>query len=182
MKGKHAASGPSTFVRDLSIMVAGILAVGLLVFGGLWLFSGSRSEPPGSTTTAPTIATTTTRPTTTSEATTTSSSTTTTTTTTTTAPQVRDPSEVRVLVLNAVGISGIAGRVSEELAELGYEVLTPGNYEPALEQTRVWYRTGYAAEGFELAAQFPDALVELNDEVEGTDANIIVVIGASYEE
>lgn len=181
MKGKHTAPGRSTFLRDLSIMIAGILAVGLLVFGGLWLLSGSRSEAPGSTTTLGAMTTTTTGLTTTSEGTT-STSTTMTTTTTTTASEVRDPSEVRVLVLNAVGISGIAGRVSEELVELGYEVLTPGNYGPALERTRVWYRSGYAAEGFELAAQFPNALVELNDEVEGTDANIIVVIGASYEE
>ncbi len=175
MKGRHVNQGPSTFGRDLVLMVAGIVLVGGLVFGGLSLL-GSEDDPvaTATATSAP--------PSTTTSSSSTSTSTTaapvTTVVTTTTIP-VRPPSEVRVLVLNSVGTPGLAADVVADLAALGYRTLPPDNYGPLVEQSRVWYRDGFGGEALELAAQFPDALVERN-EFEA-DADIIVVLGASYQ-
>jgi hypothetical protein len=86
-----------------------------------------------------------------------------------------------VLVLNAVGVAGLAAEVTEALDTLGYETLIPANYQPTLEQSRVWYHAGFAPEAFELAgAVAPDALIEENPDLTA-DADIVVVLGASYE-
>lgn len=177
MKGRHVSRGSSTFGRDLVRMVAGIVVVGGLVFGGLSLgpsLLGSEDDPvvtetptsePSSTTTSSSSTSTTAAPVTTVA-------------TTTTIP-VRPPAEVRVLVLNSVGTPGLAADVSADLAALGYRTLPPDNYGPVVEQSRVWYREGFGGEALELAAQFPDALVERNEF--DADADIIVVLGASYQ-
>jgi hypothetical protein len=47
--------------------------------------------------------------------------------TATTEAVVRPPAEVRVLVLNAAGIAGVAGRVSNDLVDAGYVPIEPGN-------------------------------------------------------
>jgi hypothetical protein len=84
------------------------------------------------------------------------------------------------LVLNAVGVAGLAAEVTERLDTLGYATVTPANYQPALEQSRVWYQAGFAPEAFELAgAVAPDALIEENPDLTA-DADIVVVLGASY--
>lgn len=170
-KGRHIGSGSSTFGRDLALMVGGIVLVGVLVFGGLSLLSDdgastAATSPPTSavtteTTTAPAAAV---------------SSTTTLATTTTFA--VRAPSDIRVLVLNSLGTAGLAAEVTDRLTGLGYQTLPPDNYGPQIDQSRVWYREGFGGEALELAAQFPDALVERN-EFEA-DADLIVVLGASF--
>jgi hypothetical protein len=95
---------------------------------------------------------------------------------------LRTPAEVRVQVLNAIGVPGLAGEVSAQLASLGYQTMTPGNYQPALAQSRVWYVVGFEAEAFELAAQFPDALVEAASPDLAVNADIVVVLGESYEQ
>jgi hypothetical protein len=88
---------------------------------------------------------------------------------------------VRVLVLNAVGVTGLAAEVTERLDDLGYQTITPANYQPTLEQTRVWYHAGFAPEAFEVAgAVVPDALIEENPDLTA-DADIVVVLGASYQ-
>ena len=117
-----------------------------------------------------------------------STSTTAPTTTTTTAPtttvpviEVRPPEEVTVLVLNSVGTQGLAGRVTERLADLGYDMLEPDNFEPLLEQSRIWYKPGYGPDANDLAANFPDAVTEFNPD-ELPEADIVVLLGASYEE
>jgi len=84
-------------------------------------------------------------------------------------------------VLNGVGVAGLAFEVSSELDDLGYQTLEPGNYEPVLSQSRVWYAAGFEAEAFELAAEFPDALVEQASADLAIDADIVVVLGESYE-
>ncbi len=187
-KGRHASDNKAPFIRDLAIMALVIVVVAMVVFGAISflvnvfgddtpLASGSSSTT--TTTELPaTSSTTTTRPTTTS---TTRASTTTTSTTAATVTTIRDNAEVRVLVLNSTGISGLAGRLSEALAELGYDMATPDNYPEALEQSRIWYAEGYGAEALELGAQIPDALTEKLEDAE-LDADIVVVLGASYEE
>lgn len=186
-KGKHVSSGPQTaFVRDSVIMAVGILIVAALTYGAIWIFQsiGSDDGPIASGTTATTAAPATTSPTAATTSSTAASTTTTSApTTTTTAPvvEVRPPSEVRVLVLNSVGTPGLAGRVTESLAALGYDTLEADNYEPELEQSRIWYKPGFGPDAIDLAANFPDALTELNPDV-APEADIVVLLGASYEE
>lgn len=181
-KGRHVASGSSAFLRDLVVMGVGIVIVGVLLYGGLSLLASlgddgaevagssvaTTTEPVGSTSLAPT--TTTTAPTTT-----------TTTEPTTTVPTLREPGEVTVLVLNSTDRSGIAGALTQRLAEAGYQTLEADNYEEALEQSRVWHAPDYAPEAVELKElAVPDALTGV---YEGPDlgADIVVVIGATYE-
>lgn len=180
MRGRHATKGPSRFGRDLTMMVLGIVAVGALVWGALTAFAAlTRSNPaPPATTVA--------HPATTAGSSTTSSTTTTTSTTlaltsSTTAVAVAPPSELSVKVLNAVGTNGLAARVSEQLAEAGYVVVEPDDYADLLDQSRVWYRSGLGPEAYELAAFVPDAIIELNPDTDPV-ADIVVVLGASYEE
>lgn len=164
-------------------MVIGILAVGTVVFGLLWLYSSWRSGQAAensTTTTAVVASETTTRTTETTIPTTTATPSTTAVATTSTIA-LRAPTEVRVLVLNAVGVVGLAAEVTARLETLGYQTITPSNYQPTLEQSRVWYHSGFAPEAFELAgAVAPDALIEENPDLTA-DADIVVVLGASYE-
>jgi cytoskeletal protein RodZ len=161
-------------------MVGAIIVVAIIVYGLLWFFAGRDNSPPP-TTTAQSFTSTTDQATTTRELTTRPTSVSTTGATTTTAAALRTPAEVRVLVLNAVGVTGLAAEVTEDLQGIGYQVLTPSNYQPALEQSRVWYGPAFEAEAFELAGvAFPDALVELNNELTA-DADIVVILGSSYE-
>ncbi len=169
-------------------MLLGILIVGVAVFGGMWaLTRGAQRSTAGdpSPPVAASVAGSTVTPSSSSSSTTTTTVPTTTTTATTTTTEaraaVREPSEITVLVLNAVGTPGVAGRLTEQLATAGYRTLEPANYQPRLTQSRVWYREGFGAEAFEVAAWVPDALVELNEDTE-TDADIVIVLGASYQE
>ncbi|MGD2061707.1 MAG: LytR C-terminal domain-containing protein [Acidimicrobiia bacterium] len=180
-KGKHASQTPGTFYRDLAIMVLGIILVGAAVFFLLYLFA---DEPA----TGPTTTTTTLAETTTTEegATTTSADTSTTSSvpgTTTTTVELRPPSEVTVVVLNSMGLDGAAGRVTTDLAEAGYQTLTPDNYEPEQDPSRIWYREGYAAEAAALVEFLPGAEVEpIPDDAIGEGADVVMVLGTGYTE
>lgn len=184
-KGKHVSSGrQSAFLRDSVIMVVGILIIAALTYGAIWLFQdltgGSDDDPVAVATTTTTAAPTATAGPSTTAAPTTSTSPS---TTTTTAPviEVRPPEEITVLVLNSIGTPGLAGRVTEQLAGMGYVTLEPDNYEPELEQSRIWYKEGFGPDANELAAVFPDALRELNPDA-ALEADIVVLLGASYED
>ena len=83
-------------------------------------------------------------------------------------------------VLNGAGIAGIAAEVTSDLSESGYQTLEPGNYQPLLPQSRVWYAEGFEGEATELAVRFPDALVEVAT-ADLEDADIWVVLGQSFE-
>lgn len=179
-KGKHASQTPGTFYRDLAIMILGIIVVGAAVFFILYIFADDPATGP--TTTVEAADTTTT----TEDSSTTSSGDTTTTSTTvdtsTTVP-VRPPSEVSVLVLNSMGLDGAASRLTAELSAEGYQTLTPGNYDPEQDPSRVWYRDGYAAEATNLLVFIPGATVEsIPDEAIGEGANVVLVLGTGYEE
>ena len=86
-----------------------------------------------------------------------------------------------MLVLNSIGTTGLARRVTDRLSELGYNTLTPDNYEPRLEQSLIWYKPGFGPDAQDLAANFPDAVTEFNPD-EQPEADIVVLLGASYEE
>ena len=185
-KGKHVSSGPqSAFVRDSVIMAVGILIIAALTYGAIWLFQdlrkGSGDDPAVTETTLTTEAPTTTAATATTSSTAAPTTTSSTSTTTTTVVEVRPPAEVTVLVLNSVGTPGLARRVTENLAAIGYDTLEPDNYEPELEQSRIWYKPGFGPDAIDLAASFPDAKTELNPDV-APEADIVVLLGASYEE
>jgi hypothetical protein len=180
-KGRHVASGSSAFIRDLVVMAVGIVIVGVLLYGGLSLIAalGSDGDPDAASTTV-LAETTSTEPSTTA---TTALATTTTTVveeTTTTAVVVRPPSSVTVLVLNSTRRAGIAGSLTTTLGNAGYQTLQASNYEPLLEQSRVWYLGDFAPEAADLGADWvSDAIIE---PYEGPDlgADIVVVLGASY--
>lgn len=181
MPGRHAAPAGPSFYRDLLTMLGGIVVVGIIVYLGLSALS--TTDSPGSTATTVAQATTAAPLTTTTRATTATSTTTTTasTTSTSTTVAIRDPSEVVVVVLNAVGVPGLAADVSSSLEDLGYQMLEPGNYEPELSQSLILYSEGFEAEAFELAAEFPDAQVQQDTAGDENGADIVVVLGESYE-
>jgi hypothetical protein len=180
-RGKHVSSGSSAFIRDLVVMAVGIVIVGVLLYGGLSLVAGFGSNGGDDTTTTgepPTGTTATSQPATT--VTSTAATTTTVAETTTTTITLREPGEVTVVVLNSTGRSGIAGALTQSLADRGYVTLQADNYPEVLDVSRVWYTGDFAPEAAELADAVPDALIE---PYEGPDvgADIVVVLGASYQ-
>lgn len=181
-RGKHASGDTGAFYRDLIIMILGILLVGAAVFLILFLIADGPEAGP-TTIAAPDTSTSTS----TTEATTTTTAEQTTTTTTapstTTTVPVRAPSEVRVVVLNSVGIDGAAGRMTDRLEEAGYQTLTPDDFEPEQDPSRIWYREGFSAEANVLLDFLSGAVVEsLADESLAEGADIVMVLGTGYEE
>lgn len=181
-RGRHEAQR-GDFTRDLLITVVGIAVVAVVVFGGLWAVSvwrngdtTSTSTTFASSTTAPEVATsaapgssvTTVPPTTVPPATTRATI------------GVRDPSEITVQVLNAVGTTGLASEVSTLLQEAGYQTVEPTDYEPLLDRSQVLFKDGYGPEAFELAALFPDAQVGMSPDIP-EDVDVMVLLGSSYE-
>lgn len=179
-KGKHSTQTPGTFYRDLAIMILGIILVGAAVFFILYLLADAPDTGPTTTTTAP--STSTSDPSVTS--TTASGSTTSTLATTSTAGvEARPPAEVTVVVLNSMGLDGAAGRMTSELAEAGYQTLTPDDFIPEQDPSRIWYREGFAAEASVLLDFVPGATVEaLPDEAIQEGADVILVLGTGYTE
>ncbi len=100
-------------------------------------------------------------------------------------PELRDPSMVAALVLNAAeGKPGIAGRGTDVLKPLGYVTLKPEN-ATVDGPTAILFAEGYAAEAAAVAEAFsldPTTFVKpldpANPPVEDTQAaNVIVIIG-----
>jgi len=178
-KGKHSGDGSGAFYRDLAMMILGILLVGAAVFFVLFLLA---DNPTTSSTTEIAAATTTTTdaPSTTDASTSTSSSSPA--TTTTTVP-VRPPDEVRVSVLNSIGVAGAAGRLTAELSDAGYQTLPAGDYSPEQNPSRIWYRPSFSAEANELLVFAPGAQVEPLPEADlQPGADVIIILGTGYEE
>ncbi|HXV72309.1 MAG TPA: LytR C-terminal domain-containing protein [Acidimicrobiia bacterium] len=178
-KGKHASQTPGTFYRDLAIMIVGVILVGAAVFFLLYLFADEPATGP--TTTSTTFA----EPTSTIADTSTTDGLSTTTstpgTTSSTSVDVRPPSEVTVVVLNSMGLDGAASEKTSELSEAGYQTLTPDNYEPEQDPSRIWYREGFAPEAAVLLEHLPGAAVEpIPDESIGEGADVVLVLGAGY--
>lgn len=182
-KGKHASQTPGTFYRDLAIMILGILVVGAAVFFLLYLFANQPTTGPTTTTTTTVAETTTTADGATTTTMGDNDTTTTTLSETSTTVEVRPPTEVTVVVLNSMGLDGAAGRKTTEISDAGYQTLTPDNYTPEQDPSRIWYREGFAAEASQLLEFLPDATVEpLPDETLQEGADVILVLGAGYTE
>jgi LytR cell envelope-related transcriptional attenuator len=177
-RGRH--SSRSNVGRDAAIMVVGVLVIGAIVYGILWgytsVFDGD-AAPPTTRATATTVAESPETSETAPDDTTTTSTTVAEATTSTVTP--RDPSEIVVLVLNSVGTEGLASDVSARFEELGYQVLEPDDYEPALERSQILFRDGYGPEAFELAAVVPDAEIAVNPDPD--EADIVVLLGSSFD-
>lgn len=197
-RGRHARTDGLGFYRDLLLLVAGIVVVAALVFGGMSLWAGGSNDddptPAGSPTSTEeqtTTTTTTTSPPTTSTvpttiATTASPPETTTSTvseTTDTLREARDPSEVRVIVLNSIGVPGMAGALSDELGQLGYQMAQASNYTPELSDSMIFHADGFSVEALDLAQHVPDATVAPDPELAAAwGVDLVVVIGRSYQE
>ena len=181
-KGKHASQTPGTFYRDLAIMILGIIVVGAIVFFLLYLLADQPDTGPiAATSTTTTLEDTTTTGEITS--TTEGEAPTTTVGSTSTTVAVRPPGEVTVVVLNSVGLDGAASRLTSELAEAGYQILTPDNLAPEQNPSRIWYREDFAAEGAVLTEFVTGATVEqLPDESLQEGADIVLVLGTGYTE
>jgi hypothetical protein len=175
-KGRHESSDPRAFYRSLVVMIGGIILVGAAMFFVLYLLA---DNPAPATTTTTSAATTSTR----AETSTTGTSTTTTVpTSTTTGVPVRPPNEVRVLVLNSMGLAGAAGRLTTVLDEAGYQTLPASDYAPEQDPSRVWYRLGFSAEANVLVEFIPEARVEeIPDPSVGQGADVVIVLGTGYE-
>lgn len=176
-KARHA-DDRSHLARDLLIWIVGVAFFAALTFGLLAFFADP--TPPiasGDTTTTVPIASTTT---TTIEG----ATTTTIEGATTTTVAVRPPSEVTVQVLNhSEGIAGAAGRLTQRLAQEGYQILPASDFSPAQDPSRIWYRSGYAAEAAALLEFVPGATVEaLPNPGLSPGADIVIVLGIGYEE
>jgi hypothetical protein len=180
-KGKHASQTPGTFYRDLAIMILGIIVVGAAVFFILYLLADQPATGP--TTTSTTVAETTTSD---RDATSTTGDDSTTSTTiggTSSTVALRPPGDVTVVVLNSMGLEGAAGRLNAEIAEAGYQTLTPDNLTPEQNPSRIWYREGFAAEAAALTDFVPGATVEpLPDESLQEGADVVLVLGTGYTE
>lgn len=175
MPGRHASDDTSRFRRDLFRMsLLGLLAIAAIaaITVGLQLFLGGDDAPP--TTTAPLAAST-------STTTTTAPTTTTSTTTTTTLPPPREPEELTVLVLNSTRRSGLAGRTTARIADLGYQTLPADNYSPTLDVSLVRYAEGLEREAEALAEVVPDSNLELWAEAD-PPPHLVVILGLSYVE
>lgn len=176
-KGKHSSAPTGALIRDLAVMAVLFVAAGTLAFGVIWWFQNRTDDNQTVNTTA---ATTTSSPVSSAPIVTTAPPTTAPVVTETTSSPLRAPSEVTVLVLNAVGRAGIAGTLTEALAAAGYQTLVPDNYTGPVDTSKVWFREGFQAEAFELARFVPDAQVELNGDL-GTEADVVVILGPTYE-
>ncbi|MGA8040107.1 MAG: LytR C-terminal domain-containing protein [Acidimicrobiia bacterium] len=181
-RGKHAGDMDRSFYRDLVMMAIGIILVGAAVFLLLYLFSGSPNTIALDTTTSTQLGTTSTQPGVTTS-TTTSEPTSTTSEPTSTTITVRPASEVRVVVLNSVGVSGAAGRKTQQLADAGYQTQEADDYEPVQDPSRIWYREGFDAEANVLLEFLPGATVEpIPDPELQPGADVVLVLGAGYQE
>ena len=181
-RGRHAAESKGSFYRDLVMMIVGILLVGAAVFLILY-FVNSNPEPVAGDTTGPSDSPSTTTTSTVVTSTTLSGTTSTSTAPTTTTLPVRPPQEVRVVVLNSVGLAGAAGRKTQELADSGYQTQQAGDLEPEQDPSRIWYRAGFAPEANELLEFLPGATVEpLPDSELEPGADVVLVLGTGYTE
>jgi hypothetical protein len=65
-----------------------------------------------------------------------------------------NPAEVTVLVANGTGgqISGLAGRIADQLRPQNYVLAEPGNTEAAADESAVFYAEGYEADAAAIAA------------------------------
>lgn len=193
-RGRHARSNGPGFYRDMLLLIAGIIVVAAVVFGGLSLWAGGSdddittptsptSTEPADTTDLPATTSTRPAPTTTTIAPTTAQPSTTTASAPSTLREARDPAEVRAIVLNSTGVAGLAGQLSDELAQRGYQMAQADNYTPELSDSMIFHADGFSVEALDLAESMPDATVAPDPELAAEwGVDVVVVIGQSYTE
>ena len=134
-----------------------------------------------STTTSTTSAAPTEEPATSEPATTTSTSTSAAPRTTTTSTVIDSPVSLQVQVLNASGVAGAAGRMTDKLSEAGYVVLPASNAPERYRSSAVYYQEGWKDRAEEiLAAAEIDEVEEpvaMPQEFVSKDAAVVVLLG-----
>jgi hypothetical protein len=94
-------------------------------------------------------------------------------------PQVSEPSEVSIQVLNGTSVSGLADETRLVLEDAGYDVLTIGNANRSYETTTLFYHPRSQVDAEALAQQFfPGAILE--ETAPDADVDVTVIIGADY--
>lgn len=194
-RGRHARSNGPGFYRDVLLLIAGIIVVAAVVFGGLSLWAGgsddditisaspTSTDPAETTDISPTSSTQPAPTTTTIAPTTAEPSTTTTAAAPSTLREARDPAEVRSIVLNSTGVAGLAGQLSGEFAQQGYQMAEADNYTPELSDSMIFHSDGFSVEALDLAETMPDATVAPDPELAAEwGVDVVVVIGQSYTE
>jgi len=93
------------------------------------------------------------------------------------------PGEAReaavVQVLNGTGVGGIAGQVSDRLAEQKFEVAAAGNAEP-VERSVIYDYGSHPLTRRRLSRSLADMPIEQRPAGEAPGANLVVVLGADY--
>jgi hypothetical protein len=104
----------------------------------------------------------------------------------TTVVQAHDPAQVKVLILNGSGKSGVAKAAKDQLAAANYTVLEPGNAKGGtITASIVYFVPGYDADAQTIAAKLglpasaaqplPNPVPDTVADAQG--ANIVVIIG-----
>ncbi len=175
-KGRHE-SDQTRFWKDIAVMILGTLVIGAIVFAVLAAMADNPVDT-SPTTVPPIVDTTTTSSTLATPSTTEPEST----TTTTTIP-LRPPQDVTVQVLNSGDISGAAGRLTQTIAQEGFQIIAAADFSPPQTPSRIWYRDGFGLEANDLLRFIPGAQVEaLPDPSLSPGADVIIVIGTDYQE
>lgn len=84
------------------------------------------------------------------------------------------PGEVTVTVLNGTTRSGLAGDVTEQLSERGYQVGDPGNTRKATGPATVVYGPDGYLSAQAVRVQIQGAQLRLNEKMEGTAVNLLI--------
>jgi hypothetical protein len=205
MAGKHEAPGTGEFwaglIRHATMIVLGIGIVLALVFAVVKLLpEWFPADPPvptnpiaagTSSTTSTTVddtvqpvRTTVTSSTTAGSTPTTTAGPTSTTATTTTSPTTtvaseRSPGEITVKVLNSTRTSGLAARVTADLAAAGYQMEEQDNYSPTQVDSFIYYAPGFQAEALTIQTLVAGTKVAANPAAVPS-ADILIILGTSF--
>lgn len=207
MAGKHEAPGTGEFwaglIRHATMIVLGVGIVLALVFAVVKLLpEWFPADPPvptnpiaagTSSTTSTTVddtvqpvRTTVTSPTTVGSTqttaagpTSTTSTPTTTTSPTTTVASERSPGEITVKVLNSTRTSGLAARVTADLAAAGYQMEDQDNYSPTQVDSFIYYAPGFQAEALTIQTLVEGTKVAANPAAVPS-ADILIILGTSF--
>lgn len=103
----------------------------------------------------------------------------------TTLPPARPPAEVTVRVANGARRPGVAGAGTEKVNAAGYATLPPKN-GPTMDESIVYYTTGYAAEAAAVAVALglePSRIGPLPTDpgVPVDNANVVAILGVNSD-
>lgn len=176
MKPGRYAAADGSFGRSAGVAMGrgvALLAVALVI--GIVLLNATSNDPPGTRVSASSP--------TTVKPKGTSASTTTVPPTTTTVP-AHAPKDVKVLVANGSGTSGVAGNASTPLKTAGFNVLAPTNADK-IQESSVYFVPGYDKDAADIAAALglpataAKAMPAPAPVKSDANPNVIVVIGSA---